>query len=54
MELWRYPGGVVQCMEAREAARGSTEWREAIANIAPLVTSFSTTALAPVPFSPWK
>ena len=53
IELWRYDS-LPACVAAREAARGANEWRDAIAAVAPMVQSFSTTVLTPVSFSPWQ
>jgi hypothetical protein len=40
--------------QGREAARGAGPWRDAIASIAPLANSFSTTVHRPAAFSKWK
>jgi hypothetical protein len=53
VELWRY-ASMQEAMAAREAARGSKEWRETIGAVAPMVQSFSTAFYSPAPRSPWQ
>jgi hypothetical protein len=51
--LWRH-AGPAGMLASREAARGAGPWRDAIASIAPLANSFSTTVHRPAAFSKWK
>lgn len=57
-EVWKHGGGRNSCcgMEAmeqsRQASRGAQEWRSGISEIAKLATSFDTSILKPVSFSP--
>lgn len=51
IELWRFEDAAA-CLRHREASRGSEEWRRAIASVAGLTQSFTTTLLKPVPCSP--
>jgi NIPSNAP len=52
VELWRYPSSQA-CMEARQAARGVAEWKEAIAAVTPNVQWFRSTLIRPVWWSKW-
>ena len=53
-EIW-YHGNGHSAMEAsRKAARQATEWKQAIASIAPLAQSFRTTIHRPTAFSPLR
>lgn len=47
VELWRHPT-MTAMEEARIAARQATPWKQAIAQIAPLATSFTTSIHTPV------
>ena len=42
IEIWRHGDGVTAMEQSRVASRDVKEWRNAIANIAALATSFST------------
>lgn len=53
IELWRHGGGTMAMEQSRRAARGATEWRKAIAEIAGLAVSFTTTIHKPLSCSPW-
>lgn len=54
IELWRHGGGTAAMDRSRQAARSATEWRQAIADIAGLAMTFTTTIHKPLPFSPWR
>jgi hypothetical protein len=51
VEIWRYDSAKNH-IAAREAARGATEWRECVGNIAPMVQMFDTKLTSPTPCSP--
>lgn len=53
IEVWRYPSHQA-CVEAREAARKATVWRQALLEVGPSVEYFDTAFLRPVSFSPWQ
>lgn len=53
VEVWRHASSNGM-LASREAARAAASWREAIASIAPLANSFSTTIHRPAAFSAWK
>ena len=48
IEIWRHGNGTHAMGISREAARGATEWRNSIANIADLAISFRSTIHKPV------
>ena len=54
IELWRHGGGSNAMDISRQAARAAPEWRQAIAQIAELAVTFTSTIHRPVDFSPWK
>jgi len=54
IELWRHGGGTTAMEASRQAARGAKEWRNAIAEIAGLAVSFTSTIHRPLGFSPWR
>ena len=55
LEVWRHGNGTPAMAASRQAARGATEWREAIANIASITKSFQTTIHKPIQgLSPWE
>ena len=49
IELWRHGAGAVAMEQSRAAARSAVEWRQAIAQIAELANTFSTSVLRPCP-----
>jgi hypothetical protein len=51
IELWRFDSAAA-CMRHREASRAQPAWQTAIASVAPLVQSFTTTLLVPTVESP--
>ena len=52
IELWRHAS--TECAQrSREASRGATEWRAAIAQIAQGALSFETQTLVPVEGNRW-
>jgi hypothetical protein len=51
IELWRFDDAAA-CLRHREASRKSEEWKKAIAAVAGLTQSFTTTLLKPSPCSP--
>lgn len=53
VELWRYPSAQA-CHDARKAARGVTQWREAIAAVTPGVEWFTSSFMHACPFSPMQ
>lgn len=54
IELWRHGGGTAAMDASRQAARGAEPWRAAIASIAELAVSFTSTIHKPAPCSPWQ
>ena len=54
IEVWRHGHGTAAMEQSRVAARGATEWRTAIANIAELAIEFSSTIHKPTSFSPLR
>jgi hypothetical protein len=52
IEVWRHGEGSAAMERSRHAARSATEWKQTIANIAPLATSFTSTIYKPLVFSP--
>ena len=48
IECWRHGAGTEAMMASRQAARGASEWRDAIASIAELAVSFRSTVHRPV------
>ena len=53
MEVWRH-GSTSAMEQSRVAARGATEWKKSIAEIASLATVFTSTIHTPLSFSPLK
>ena len=53
VELWRYDS-MQDHIRVREAARGATQWRQAIGEVAPMVQMFDTQMLKPLGLSPMK
>ena len=53
-EIWHHGEGHGAMEASRAAARQATEWKHAIASIAPLATSFTTTIHRPTAFSPLR
>jgi hypothetical protein len=53
VEIWRYTSHQA-CVDAREAARKATVWRQALLEVGPNVEHFDTAFLRPVSFSPWQ
>lgn len=54
IEVWRHGGGTGAMEQSRIAARGATQWRTTIANIAELAITFSSTIHKPTSFSPLR
>lgn len=54
LEVWYHGRGHAAMETSRQAARQAAEWKEAIANIAPLSLSFQTTIHRPTAFSPLR
>ena len=52
VELWRH-ASMEGAQRSREASRGATEWRAAIAQIAQGALSFETQTLVPVEGNRW-
>lgn len=52
IELWRHGAGARAMEQSRAAARSAAEWRQAIAKIAELANTFSTSVLRPCPRLP--
>lgn len=53
-EIWHHGKGYAAMDASRKAARQATEWKEAIAAIAPLALTFQTTIHRPAAFSPLR
>jgi hypothetical protein len=53
IEVWRH-GSTSAMEQSRVAARGATEWKKSIAEIASLANVFTSTIHKPLPFSPLK
>jgi len=53
-EIWHHGHGHAAMDASRRAARQATEWKEAIAAIAPLALTFHTTIHRPTAFSPLR
>lgn len=53
-EIWHHGQGYAAMEASRQAARKATEWKQAIANIAPLALTFHTTIHRPTAFSPLR
>lgn len=53
-EIWHHGRGNAAMEASRQAARQATEWKQAIANIAPLALKFQTTIHRPCAFSPFR
>lgn len=53
-EIWFHGKGHAAMETSRRAARQATEWRQAIASIAPLAVTFQTTIHRPTAFSPLR
>ena len=53
LEIWRH-GGTTAMDRSRVAARKATEWRNAIANIAGLAETFTSTIHKPTDYSPLR
>ena len=54
VEIWRHGDGTTAMDRSRVAARKATEWRNAIANIAGLAETFTTTIHRPTEYSPLR
>jgi NIPSNAP len=54
IEVWRHGEGATAMEASRVAARGASEWRKAIADIAPLAITFTNTIYKPTGFSPMR
>ena len=52
IEIWRHGAGTTAMDRSRVAARKATEWRNAIANIAGLAETFTSTIHRPTDYSP--
>jgi hypothetical protein len=51
MEIWRHGNGTEAMEASRVAARGASEWRTAIGEIAGIANVFTTSIFRPYPFS---
>lgn len=54
VEIWRHGDGTTAMDRSRVAARKATEWRNAIANIAGLAQTFTSTIHRPTEYSPLR
>lgn len=54
LEIWFHGKGHSAMDASRHSARKATEWKQAIANIAPLALTFQTTIHRPTAFSPLR
>jgi hypothetical protein len=54
VEIWRHGDGTAAMERSRVNAREATEWKQAIASIAPLAIEFTSTVHRPTSFSPLK
>ena len=54
IEIWRHGAGTTAMDRSRVAARKATEWRNAIANIAGLAETFTSTIHRPTDYSPLR
>lgn len=54
IEIWRHGAGTTAMDRSRVAARKATEWRSAIANIAGLAETFTSTIHRPTDYSPLR
>ena len=54
LEIWRHGTGTTAMDRSRVAARKATEWRDAIANIAGLAETFTSTIHKPTDYSPLR